>query len=164
MKRGSKKIWEREYPSWHLFQAAVTVAHCFFCDVRSWRLWKWTIFWLNIFCLIQSLTCNIAIFCLCPLVLKPDTIVMIVCISVGLSHSWLYFWDTEWPKLCRCVVKQHSSIHPSLMVILCRESEVQILPVARTIVWGVFHTTRKLARFSPPNMPSIVNSLFRIKS
>ena len=22
-------------------------------------------------------------------------------------------WDTEWPKLCRCVIKQHWSIHPS---------------------------------------------------
>ena len=21
--------------------------------------------------------------------------------------------DTEWPKLCRCVIKHHSSIHPS---------------------------------------------------
>jgi len=23
--------------------------------------------------------------------------------------------DTEWPKLCQCVVKQHSSIHPLII-------------------------------------------------
>ena len=25
---------------------------------------------------------------------------------------WRTHNDTEWPKLCRCVVKQHPSIHP----------------------------------------------------
>jgi len=30
MKEAAKQIKESEYPSWHLFQALVTVGHCFF--------------------------------------------------------------------------------------------------------------------------------------
>jgi len=33
-------------------------------------------------------------------------------------------------------------------------------PISGTILGGVFHPTRQLARFSQPNMPSIVNSKF----
>jgi len=49
---------------------------------------------------------------------------------------------------------------PMVMVMLCGKSEDRIPAVLGTIVGGVFHPNKQLARFSPPNMPYIIEYKF----